>query len=77
MLKLAVTNLFTLGTLAGALLLPDPGHAQEQAEWRWYGGNAAGQKYSALDQVTAENVHQLEIVDDVGVVKTSRYRQLS
>jgi quinoprotein glucose dehydrogenase len=31
-------------------------------EWRWYGGDAAGDKYSPLDQINAENVNQLQIV---------------
>src|SRR5262249_48709357 len=31
-------------------------------EWRWYGGDAAGTKYSPLDQINAENVNQLQIV---------------
>src|SRR3974390_1437107 len=32
------------------------------AEWRWYGGDAAGTKYSSLDQINAGNVNQWEIV---------------
>src|ERR1700745_3047730 len=31
-------------------------------EWRWYGGDAAGTKYSPLDQINADNVNQLQIV---------------
>src|SRR5690348_3751552 len=31
-------------------------------DWRWYGGDAAGTKYSPLDQINAENVNQLQIV---------------
>lgn len=31
-------------------------------EWRWYGGDAAGTKYSPLDQIDAQNVSQLQIV---------------
>jgi len=30
-------------------------------EWRWYGGDAAGAKYSPLDQINVENVNQLPI----------------
>src|SRR5438876_6592375 len=30
-------------------------------EWRWYGGDAAGTKYSPLDQINAANVNQLQI----------------
>src|SRR5262249_57446129 len=30
-------------------------------EWRWYGGDAAGTKYSPLDQINASNVNQLQI----------------
>jgi len=31
-------------------------------EWRWYGGDAGGTKYSPLDQINATNVKQLQIV---------------
>src|SRR5262245_5097203 len=31
-------------------------------EWRWYGGDAGGTKYSPLDQINASNVKQLQIV---------------
>jgi quinoprotein glucose dehydrogenase len=31
-------------------------------EWSWYGGDAAGTKYSPLDQINASNVNQLQIV---------------
>ena len=31
-------------------------------EWRWYGGDAGGTKYSPLDQINASNVKQLKIV---------------
>src|SRR5262245_54818062 len=30
-------------------------------EWLWYGGDAAGTKYSPLDQINASNVSQLQI----------------
>ena len=31
-------------------------------EWRHYGGDGGGTKYSPLDQINASNVHQLQIV---------------
>src|SRR5262245_8951675 len=31
-------------------------------EWRYYGGDAGGTKYSPLDQINASNVKQLQIV---------------
>src|SRR5215510_5519152 len=40
-------------------------HAQHGAtggEWRQYGGDAGGTKYSPLDQINATNVKQLQIV---------------
>ena len=45
-------------------VLPIGLHAQQGAakgEWRFYGGDAGSTKYSALDQINATNVKQLEI----------------
>jgi quinoprotein glucose dehydrogenase len=37
-------------------------HGAVNGEWRWYGGDAGGTKYSPLDQINASNVKQLQIV---------------
>ena len=37
-------------------------HGAVGGEWRQYGGDAGGTKYSPLDQIDATNVHQLQIV---------------
>src|SRR5262245_32155479 len=37
-------------------------HGAVNSEWRWYGGDAGGTKYSPLDQINASNVKQLQIV---------------
>lgn len=37
-------------------------HGAVNGEWRWYGGDAGGTKYSPLDQINATNVKQLQIV---------------
>ena len=47
--------------LLGVLSCTGPGVAQE-GEWRHYGGDLASSKYTPLDQITAENVADLEIV---------------
>jgi len=51
--------------LACALLtVPQSGKAQrgtENGEWRHYGGDARGTKYSPLDQINASNVGKLQI----------------
>ena len=46
-------------------LIPQPSAAQHGtpgADWLFYGGDAGSTKYSPLDQINAENVHELEIV---------------
>ena len=54
--------------LAVVCLMPlfiQAGSAQQgaaTAEWRHYGGDAGGTKYSPLDQINAENVKDLQIV---------------
>ncbi|MEO8225290.1 MAG: pyrroloquinoline quinone-dependent dehydrogenase [Gammaproteobacteria bacterium] len=49
----------TLGfVLLGALSLATPGHAQQ---WEHYGGDAGGQKFSPLKQITVANVGQLKV----------------
>src|SRR6516164_729625 len=50
---------------ACAALFVSAGSAQKGApggEWRQYGGDAGGTKYSPLDQITASNVKDLQIV---------------
>jgi len=37
------------------------GSAQAQSDWSYYGGDRAFNRYSPLDQITAENVSELEI----------------
>ncbi len=34
---------------------------QSYREWQVYSGDSAGTKYSELDQINSENVHQLEV----------------
>src|SRR5688572_29407621 len=59
-----------LGTAVGIAVLffiglPFVTRAQRGAvkgEWREYGGDAAGTKYSPLDQINPDNVNQLQIV---------------
>lgn len=49
----------------GLLLLPASGVLAQQGaqkgEWRFYGGDAGNTKYSALDQIKADNVSELKI----------------
>src|SRR5256885_134045 len=40
----------------------DAQHGATGGEWRAYGGDAGGTKYSPLDQIDAANVKQLQIV---------------
>ena len=47
------------------LIVAQPGRAQRGAgggEWRHYGGDAGGTKYSALDQINASNVNKLQMI---------------
>jgi quinoprotein glucose dehydrogenase len=44
-----------------ALNSADAQHGAANGEWRFYGGDAGGTKYSALDQINATNVKQLQI----------------
>src|SRR5215472_8018600 len=37
-------------------------HGAANGEWRFYGGDAGGTKYSPLDQINATNVKQLQVV---------------
>jgi glucose dehydrogenase len=50
--------------LAAALAFSSLAHAQQgmrQGEWRYWGGDAGSTRYSALDQVDATNVRDLQI----------------
>jgi len=44
-----------------ALHSADAQHGATNGEWRFYGGDAGGTKYSPLDQINADNVKQLQI----------------
>jgi quinoprotein glucose dehydrogenase len=44
-----------------ALHSADAQHGAANGEWRFYGGDAGGTKYSPLDQINAANVKQLQI----------------
>jgi glucose dehydrogenase len=51
-------------SLGVALLSPSPAHAQAGAkngEWPTYGGDLGNTRYSALDQINADNFNKLEI----------------
>ena len=47
--------------LALALALAGPARGQGAGGWRHYGGDAGGQRYVALDEITRANVGRLEI----------------
>jgi len=54
-----------LACVCACLIGLETGSAQQGAvngEWRHYGGDAGGTKYSPLDQINATNVRQLQIV---------------
>src|SRR5215475_10384200 len=60
-IKKRVAAAFTCAVLA----LAQSGQAQRgtgNGEWRHYGGDAGGTKYSPLDQINASNVSKLQIV---------------
>ncbi len=70
------------GVLLAALLWSPPASAQhgaKEGEWRVYGGDAGNTKYSALDQINRNNVHDLKIAwrwktDNFGPRPESYYR---
>src|SRR6266850_2160554 len=45
-----------------AMHTADAQHGAVAGEWRHYGGDAGGTKYSPLDQINASNVKDLQIV---------------
>src|SRR4051794_8976005 len=47
--------------LAGGALLAAQQPASRQVEWQYWGGDQAGTKYSALTDITASNVQQLQV----------------
>ena len=60
------TTRFALACLAAGLLAAAPGaafaqHGAADGEWRTYGGDLGGTKYSPLDQIDASNFSDLEI----------------
>ncbi|MFC0202573.1 pyrroloquinoline quinone-dependent dehydrogenase [Paracoccus rhizosphaerae] len=59
--------MFPKHTLTAALLalVPATGALAQQDEWTHFHGNAMAQKYSASDQITPENVHELEKVWEI------------
>lgn len=54
----AVCITLLLSCMAGQAFCQDDPPDQE---WRWYGADLASTKYAPLDQITAENIDQLEI----------------
>src|SRR5438874_812727 len=54
--------LVILSAILLALNTADAQRGAVNGEWRYYGGDAAGTKYSPLDQINASNVKQLQIV---------------
>ncbi len=64
---LRVALVFVALLVAGCTSVPDPGaigeaRPRQASEWPHYGGDAGGQRYSDVGQITRENVSQLEIV---------------
>lgn len=60
-----MTKTFALAITGAVLFLAPISTAQKGAanrEWRHYGGDAGGTKYSPLDQINASNVKDLQIV---------------
>jgi quinoprotein glucose dehydrogenase len=63
-MKLKVAKKFLPSFAAAVLALSLTGAAQRgttNGEWRHYGGDAGGTKYSPLDQINASNVNKLQI----------------
>ncbi len=64
-MRQAMTKTMGLALACAALALTPAGTAQKGAanrEWRYYGGDAGGTKYSPLEQIDASNVKNLQIV---------------
>jgi len=53
---------FTNGFLVALLLLGSNASAREDVPWTHWGGDSGGMRYSELDQITAQNVDQLEVL---------------
>ena len=64
MSKPAVSRALLIVPVAVALAFPAavPSAAGQVGEWRAYAADKAGTKYSALDQIDAESVHDLRVV---------------
>ena len=54
-------HLFVLALALSFPLRTQAQYGAAKGEWRYYGGDAGSTKYSALDQINAANVKQLEI----------------
>ncbi|HUN50371.1 MAG TPA: pyrroloquinoline quinone-dependent dehydrogenase [Candidatus Sulfotelmatobacter sp.] len=50
-----------LAVMAGTPALARDGGAEPSGDWRYYGGDAGGSRYSPLTQITKENVAQLKV----------------
>ncbi|MEQ9286121.1 MAG: PQQ-binding-like beta-propeller repeat protein [Cyclobacteriaceae bacterium] len=53
-------------------LLSCASHVEPTVDWPAYGGNKAGNRYSALDQINRENVQQLEVAWTYNTVKSNK-----
>src|SRR5436190_12554582 len=59
-LKTVVFAFVCVGILRMDVTEAQPGATP--GEWRYYGGDAGGTKYSPLDQIDASNVKQLQVI---------------
>ena len=57
-----LTCTLVLPAIAAVLVATVPAAHAQDVEWRSYGSDAAGTKYSPLDQIDAETIADLEIV---------------
>lgn len=59
----AMKNLFGFGSVmaVAAVSFSITATAQSGADWRYFGNDSGGSQYSPLDQITAENVADLEV----------------
>src|SRR5262245_13167021 len=56
-----VLSILAVGALAGlSLTAAQRGETSRQVEWRYYGGDQGGMKYSALTDINPQNVHNLQ-----------------
>jgi quinoprotein glucose dehydrogenase len=58
-----VLSILAIGALAGlSLTAAQRGETSRQVEWRYYGGDQGGMKYSPLADINSQNVHNLQLV---------------